>query len=468
MKKTIPVLIIKCILVFIPLWMFFFLAKMMPLYYLNPDTLGAYWNNVFTYTKQSEDYDVVILGDSMAAQSFMPELLSDSTVNLSLAGSTPVEGYYTLENYLKHNDVPTDVFCCYMDYHLEDTEFTWDVSNIVRKFSLGQSYEIYKAMKMSGVDEIGAVTKDEYWNDVLQYTFYLPSKYSVSVVNTFTENRYEANQKLFNQITYRAGRYCTMTNDIFGTDGYYYTDFEVSPFKDYYYQKIVQLCAENNIKLHIVKLPLSGYNAFSDEYIDKVNAYYDNLLGDNENMEFDWFSEPYYYEWYWDYYHMNQHGSKAFSLTLKNTFPDLFGDYSASPRQMLAINDDINIENIPAEVFKWIDQKDYTVLLYDNLQTDDDFSGVYVAYFQYNNQYLQSAGVDNLYYVSGNGDTIDNLQIVSNGSDISVTVDGNDTTDIDIASEGVTMVVIDNSNHVIVRNVVAEFDLNSVNFMNWE
>ena len=180
--KNVGKLLLKCIVALVPLWVICIFIAKSPLSYLSADSVGAYWNREFTKTKQDKYYDVVILGDSMAATSFMPELLSDSTANLALSGSSPIEGYYTLKDYLANNDAPTDVFVSYMDYHLAHNDFTFITCNQVHKFGIGEYSEIYKTIKDTGVSEFENVPMDEYWDKAIASSFYLPSEYIASII----------------------------------------------------------------------------------------------------------------------------------------------------------------------------------------------------------------------------------------------------------------------------------------------
>ena len=141
-------LIFKCGLVTAPLWGFPIFCANNILAYAGSDYVGAIWINDFTQTEQTKYYSTLIIGDSTANSAYLPEVLSDDTVNLALAGSSPVDGYYTLENYLKNNKAPKDIFVSYMDYHLDDDAFTWDVSNFIHKYTYEQNEEIYKAIDL--------------------------------------------------------------------------------------------------------------------------------------------------------------------------------------------------------------------------------------------------------------------------------------------------------------------------------
>ena len=65
------------------------------------DELPYYlWNKTVTVQEDTRYYSTLILGDSSANAAYLPELLSEGTINLALGGTTPLENYYVLENWL--------------------------------------------------------------------------------------------------------------------------------------------------------------------------------------------------------------------------------------------------------------------------------------------------------------------------------------------------------------------------------
>lgn len=459
MKQLIK-LSIKCILVLIPLWLAIFYAWHNPLAYLSTDSVPLYWNVQASNTSHDKYYGVLVLGDSTAAASFMPEMMSDDTLNLALPGSSALEGYYTLEDYLSHNEAPTDIFVSYMDYHLEQDSTTWDVSNHVHKFTHQQNKEIYEALNTFDITESDNIPIDDYWRTVLAYELYLPSQYINSITNALADSRIEENTKSYEKQTMRNGRMCVMTNAVADEEEWVaYTDFAITPFQDYYYKKIIELCEENDISLHIIKLPLTFKMAFTDEYVQQVNDYYDDIMDDHDNVEFVWYENSYYTEWYWDIYHMNQHGSMRFGLQLQEDYPKLFsGECSAA--QLLMIDDDIDIENIPAELFWWIDGKDYTVLMYYGMGADNSMEDIYPAYLQHGVQYLQNTFVQNVYCVTGDGDGFSDISLNADNDVILVTLpDQSVYTWENYDVDGISFLVIDNANSLVATQKSTSMNL---------
>ena len=74
----------------------------------------AYMDVEYAMYKQQKDYisknhdtnRVLILGDSRAKASFMPDVLGEDVYNISLGGISPVESYYMLKEYLENHAGP--------------------------------------------------------------------------------------------------------------------------------------------------------------------------------------------------------------------------------------------------------------------------------------------------------------------------------------------------------------------------
>ncbi|SOC04055.1 hypothetical protein SAMN02910411_2001 [Pseudobutyrivibrio ruminis DSM 9787] len=450
-------LILKCTLVTAPLWGFPIFCANNILAYAGSDYVGAIWINDLTQTKQSKYYSTLVIGDSTANSAYLPEVLSDDTVNLALAGSSPVDGYYTLENYLNNNKAPKDIFVSYMDYHLDDDSFTWNVSNYIHKFTLEQNEEIYKAIEKYSDLSVAALTTDnDYETEVKKYLYYSPQIYSYSVFQAIDGKRYKSNTAAYEDVNIRLGRYCQITNNQYEPEGIMgYSTFNVSPLQEYYYKRILNLCEKKHIAVHMVKLPLSTDAGFIDDYETEVTDYYDELLEDYDDADFYWFHTTYEHEFFSDAYHMNNHGSFRFSRELLEQYPDVFedsvDDYSRA--RMLAIDADIAGENYMGELTKRIDNKPFTLIFLDSTGNLSDFYYMSVGYNDKDVQWLDVEDNNSyaLWFLSGDGAAFpDNIQVTTSDNSVAVTI-GEEVTYLTPADgPGIRFCVIDNKNKSIV------------------
>ena len=193
--KGLLLLIFKCVCVSAPLWGTAIFCSTNLLTVVGTGYVRSLWNRNFTHTTQEKQYDVVIIGDSLANAAYIPEVLSDSTINLALPGSGTADGYYTLVNYLENNPAPKDLFVTYMDYHLEQDTLIWDVGNYVHAFSPEQNQEIFEAIDEYAVeDSVKKWIAPDYWKEVYYYRFYTPMKYSHALERFLIENRKAKNE----------------------------------------------------------------------------------------------------------------------------------------------------------------------------------------------------------------------------------------------------------------------------------
>ena len=103
MKKLVK-LLLKCILVSAPMWgMMIFLWQGRE-YYSNEDFGYTWWNQEFTQTTHQKYYKYLVLGDSSCNAAYMPEVISDSMVNLSIGKRR--SGGFIVEIFNQHQREP--------------------------------------------------------------------------------------------------------------------------------------------------------------------------------------------------------------------------------------------------------------------------------------------------------------------------------------------------------------------------
>ena len=121
MKKILG-LAMKGICVMLPMILIWVYTWMNPLGFMTDGTPFDLWNKEKTNTKQEKYYEAVFLGDSTANAAYVPEVLSDASINLSLGSITPMEAYYILQDWIEHNEAPKTCYISFLDYHMKDTE----------------------------------------------------------------------------------------------------------------------------------------------------------------------------------------------------------------------------------------------------------------------------------------------------------------------------------------------------------
>lgn len=334
--------------------------------YMDDESPYYYWNREMTNTAHDEYYRTIILGDSGANAAFEPALLSADTLNLALGGTTPMENYYTLQEWLENNPAPKVCYISFGDSHMQKEDCFWKRVMYMHRYRLSTNIEMMKAaIKYNEKSVLEDKLVNDYIWDFTAYELWAPSKYVTSLVNSKGNGRKEVNQKSYELCELHSGRYISRSVSENKSDKeVIYDSFSVGPLFDHYYRKLIELCLQNGIEVHIVKLPISDLVSYSDGYVEDFNKYYDALMEEYQGITVEWIK---YLDkkCYTDLVHMNYHGSLRFCAEIKRRHSDDFADDTVTPRQILAVNDALKIENKLSEILRWVDDRDYTVVLCD-------------------------------------------------------------------------------------------------------
>lgn len=370
MKKILG-LAMKGICVMLPMIVIWAYTWMNPLGFMTDGTPFDLWNKEKTNTKQEKYYEAVFLGDSTANAAYVPEVLSDASINLSLGSITPMEAYYILQDWMEHNEAPKTCYISFLDYHMKDTGTFWIRTMYTHRFRMDQNLEMLKEILKYG--EGTSIETDHYVTDFIAYELRLPNKYITSLMNAGFNQRYEENVKARALSALHGGRYIARGTQEYETSKVIkFKNFEVHPLFDRYYRRLIELCMEHDIQVRLVKLPLPENEKFTENYKEEFGNYYDRLKEDYPDITVDWIP-TYKQEYFADRNHVNSHGALRFSREMKARYPE---DFTAelTPSQIEALNDSIADENQPEQIIQWASGKDYTLLFQD---TSGKFASVY-------------------------------------------------------------------------------------------
>ena len=361
--KTKIIYITKFILVFLPFIAIMLYSKYFALGFFDNETPYYIWNREFCKTSHAEYYRTLVIGDSMANVAFIPEVLSDSVLNLGLGGVTPVEAYYIMSDWIDHNKAPEDVFICFYDTNLEKSTTFWVRTMYSHRFTPFQNLEIINSAAKFGDTDIASPDR---WFDYIAYELYLPSKYITSICNGRINQRLAKNREALELIDLHRGRYIIAPGTLPDIPPLEYSEFKVPELFDHYYRQLISLCLSNGCRVHLIKLPLPSDAIFTEEYINTVNEYYDTLKNDYPGIEFEWFVEDYGHDCFCDPMHFNTHGSLKFNAeVLKSRYSDIFDD-GLTHRQKDAIIYNIINESSREDLIIWCKLCGLTITENDN------------------------------------------------------------------------------------------------------
>lgn len=244
--------------------------------------------------------DLIVIGDSRAKAGYVPNLTNRRTINLSLAGQTPLEGYYLLLNYLKNNPVPDKLVVSYSPFHLSVADVFWEMTVKYGFLNYKEYNEVLETSYRLGDKILG--DKDMRW----QYLF-LPNMYWDSVRKAIKEKRWNTNEETYTNVVNSNGHYyygkgsgATDLNQEIGLG-----KFVKSRMLDFYLIKLIDLAQSRNIdvfwytmpfsEISCKNLPASFKRDFEDyvsdleskrgiKVIEKISCLPNKLFGDNNHV----------------------------------------------------------------------------------------------------------------------------------------------------------------------------------------
>lgn len=464
--KEIIKLTYKSIFVMLPVIIIWIYTWSNPLSFMDSEAPYYLWNKEKTNTVQEKHYKTIILGDSTANAAYVPEILSDSTINLALGGTSPVENYYVLKDWLSNNQAPDTCYISFVDGDLNKPGYFWKRTMYSHRFKFNQNIEI---LKTAIAYKEPSIVSEHYIMDFISYELWLPNKYITSLMNAGFNQRYDDNLAAQHYVELHNGRYIGKMREYVPSENTIYKQFYVAPLFDYYYRKIFDLCTENNITVHIIKLPLPSNSEFTENYMNEFNNYYTDLKADYPKIIIDWY--PTYDEKYFsDMVHMNPHGALKFSNELRDIYSADFKDTAFSAERIAALNSSIVAENDILQIINWISGKNYTLLIND---ASGKFKNIYEKDKKENKLFLRQQKIlkldenFSLYSISGINCDKNRFFIENSDNGILLNLEGQVSQQWNLPSENsLNAIVIDHYNNSIVCTKSFKYESESYTYCN--
>ncbi len=289
-----------------------------------------YMDGEYSYYTQTKDYiygktdlkaaDTIVLGDSRAKSGINPMLISEDCFSLAQGGSTSIEAYYTLKHYIENMGAPKTVLLSDCAYHFAAVDGFWTRNIYFDFLSTKEANEVIDVAK--DFDEMSKLCAggEKGRFTLFEYKIKSPTKYMSAVVNSFSENRKEINQKLYKQMVDDKG-FKTFVSWWPTSTEYDMEKLEILNTLDYYYRKTIDLCIENNIEVYSLNMPLiaTTYNE-SKKIWEPFGKYFERLKNDYsgfENVHIDTTFDKYDEKYFDDADHLNEEGAKVYTKSLK-------------------------------------------------------------------------------------------------------------------------------------------------------
>ena len=336
-----------------------------------------------------------------------------------------------------------------MDFHFEEADCYWKRSMYSHQYTCKDSLEMLKTPKKYNDESIMIENAELNW---IAYQLYIHNKYITALCNASFNQRYDSNIAAYQLNDLHNGRYIARGwGEYSPTEDIEYNTFYVAPLFDDYYKRTIELCLENNIKVHLVKLPLPETSTFSDQYYEEYYAYYNDLKNSYPDIIIDWW-DSYETMFFADEHHINDHGALRFSSELKNKYSDEFTE-SFSSKQLDAMNNSVKNEKYLSEMMRWASVcNEYTLLVYDdsnNFETrylEDSYQKNLIV----SNKILEDQE-ENLYIIGSKESSANFNGISTNEEFIYIAPgDGSSYEWYPYENEGISILVIDNLHKKIV------------------
>ena len=268
------------LLSFVPYFIFSFLVLNFKNLYMNQEY--PMWNDVKNkiYNNSNHEFDILYIGDSRAKAGLIVKdfevLTKLQVLNLTIGGSTPIEGYYSIKEILKNNQIDK-IILSYAPFHIAHADSYWHRTVKFEFFKDDIYEEIYQnALKMNE----SYFLERSYKDYKIKIGLYL-----TDFQNGIRYKRWIKNYEVYNYLNESKGHYyfgkLNGTSDLNSEASIKL--FKPLPLIDFYLKEIVKLANEYGIKIFWFTMPFnkSSFDKTSEQYIKEYNIYINSFSSDN-------------------------------------------------------------------------------------------------------------------------------------------------------------------------------------------
>jgi hypothetical protein len=247
------------------------------------------WIDVRDNSNKKLDFDFITIGDSRAKVGFKPSVFNFkniNSINLSVGGGTPIEGYYTLKKYLKNNK-PKYLLLSYGPFHLSGQDCYWSRTVKFDFLSINEYREVstiaLRLNELKMLNSRNGLKKYKYlpyFNYLYNPSTYIP-EFKGSLFNT-KKNRQDSNLKILKELKESQGHYYFGRRNF--SNGLNYEakqkgNFIPSKLLNYYMEKTILLAKQNNIQVYYYTMPFNktSYKKTNLKYKQTYNIYITSL-----------------------------------------------------------------------------------------------------------------------------------------------------------------------------------------------
>lgn len=290
-----------------------------------------YFDEEYPYWKEQKDYiteggkenEILFMGDSVIKVGILPEIVSDKSYNIAIGGTTPVEMYYSLQTYLKHNKPPKKIFMAFSPIHYSHLEWYRTRTIYFHYLSFDEMLEAEEIISKD--DDMFFYEKPIFlWED-MECFFRFPNKYYLTIRNSKLKRHIENEEKY---LTAREAQGRMFFPPVlnwelkYKENEYVAKGFQKRKSIDCYLKKIFALSKERNIEVFIVQMPINKitYESFVDYGYSENFTNYMNEIAKETNANIEINIPIYDANLFDDYMHLSKKGAEIYSKNLKEKY----------------------------------------------------------------------------------------------------------------------------------------------------
>ena len=317
---------LKILLGSVPLVVFYCYARFYADGYMDGE--WPMYKQVKNYINKTGLYnDFLILGDSTPKFNLNAEALSSeeySVQNIALGGTTPVEDYYILKEYLERGNTVGTVIIAFAPVHLWHIDCVSTRTEYFHALHFLDVLDMYKnAVSFKDNQNVHNTffTENPHIGKLLKAAIFYPPKYLPAMNNARFVRRYKGNVDAYH--FYEQSKGSHFCGDRINPREAYVNQpsFSAQPMQTAYFRKVLELCREYGIRVIIEQSPLPQMceekilDSFEQEYF----AFFNSFKSDFDltcPSKFTYFDNNFFV----DAAHMNNAGNAAWTQYIKETY----------------------------------------------------------------------------------------------------------------------------------------------------
>lgn len=285
------------------------------------NTRWHYFKQIFEKEIKIEKSKVLLLGDSRLNTNVDVKKLS-SAWSFAAGGSSPVEMYYALKNYMRIYPKPDTVFVSFSPRTLIEAYSFWGYAIRNNYFSHNEFKDIYMNLQKFPSDTVlGNFPYLQYLLYKLNYIEY----YQTDLYKNHVFLAKQKNEQIINHFQMEKGvwNYPGLKN---GCSELNYESklksFDVSGLLNFYFVRILDLCKKESIHVIFDFMPIneSSYKRLNKNFVAGYKSYINKL--EVQFPEFTISDTIYFYKdkYFGDESHLNNEGKQMFTYYFLNKY----------------------------------------------------------------------------------------------------------------------------------------------------